>query len=436
MLLIYTPEITNRITYIFEFILSDIIGLDYEITDNRDLYLKHKGPRVSYGKINFKGELNFKATELLYEKNVNDQNIACFEYEGVPAFFKVYGECVLPFDPFAASFYLVSRYEEYLPFTKDQFGRFSASQSLAFQKGFLDRPVINLWGRIIKKILVLNFPNLVFRKKRYKFIPTYDIDSAYCYKHKGLLRTLGGFYRSFKNNDKEDFNDRAQVLLKRKKDPFDTFDLMYSYQKQYKFRPKYFFLVGDYDEYDKNISIEVRSFRELIKQVADYAEVGIHPSFASNESFEKLKREKRSLYKLINRDIKVSRQHFLKLSFPQTYQRLVEMEIESDYTMGYASDIGFRASTCSSFYFYDLDYERKTNLKVFPFSVMDVSLNLYLKLDPDKAIEKTKKLIDEVKAMDGLMITLWHNQNLIEDKEWKGWRKVYETILNYARESK
>jgi len=67
---------------------------------------------------------------------------------------------------------------------------------------------------------------------------------------------------------------------------------------------------------------------------------------------------------------------------------------------------------------------------------MDVSLNLYLKLKPAEAIEKTKQLIDEVKALDGLMITLWHNQNLVEHKEWKGWRKVYETILNYAGENK
>ena len=67
---------------------------------------------------------------------------------------------------------------------------------------------------------------------------------------------------------------------------------------------------------------------------------------------------------------------------------------------------------------------------------MDVSLNLYLKLKPDDAIEKTKKLIDEVKALDGLMITLWHNQNLVENKEWKGWRRVYESILNYASENK
>ena len=67
---------------------------------------------------------------------------------------------------------------------------------------------------------------------------------------------------------------------------------------------------------------------------------------------------------------------------------------------------------------------------------MDVSLNLYLKLSPEEAIEKTKNLIDQVKAVDGLFITLWHNQNLVEHKDWKDWRNVYESILKYAGENR
>jgi hypothetical protein len=43
----------------------------------------------------------------------------------------------LPFDPLAATFYLVSRYEEYLPFIPDEHGRFPAKQSFAFSNGFL-----------------------------------------------------------------------------------------------------------------------------------------------------------------------------------------------------------------------------------------------------------------------------------------------------------
>jgi hypothetical protein len=432
MLLIYTPEISDRSKYIFELLLKDIIGVSFEFTENREDYLNHKGPRFCYGKMTLKGELNFKSVDLLFEKSVKDQVLDYFEWEGLPCIYKVYSESALPFDPFAASFYLVSRYEEYLPFANDRFGRFSASESLAQQKGFLEKPVVNIWAMKIKEVLIMHFPQLSFIKRHYRYIPTYDIDSAYAYKHKGALRTLGGFYRSLKNKDRDEFNERLNVLLNRQKDPFDTFELMRSYQEKYNIKPKYFFLVGEYDEFDKNISIDVLSFQKLIKSISDYAEIGLHPSFASNNDFSCLKQELYSLSDLINREVKISRQHFLKLSFPQTYQRLLELEIEEDYTMGYASDVGFRASICTPFFFYDLDYERKTSLKVFPFAIMDVSLNLYLKLSPEEAIDKSKKVIDEVKAVNGMMITLWHNQNLINSNKWNGWQGVYEAILEYA----
>ena len=100
--------------------------------------------------------------------------------------------------------------------------------------------------------------------------------------------------------------------------------------------------------------------------------------------------------------------------------------------MGYASEVGFRASICAPFYFYDLDFEAKTKLKIYPFAVMDVSLNLYLNLLPDEAIAECKTLIDEVNAVGGKFITLWHNQNLSNEKEWRGWVRVYEDLVAYA----
>ena len=432
MLLIYSPESSNRLEYIFELIFRDILGVDMQITASRESYLDYNGPRICYGKITLREEVNIKCVDFLFEKGVNSQNLEYFEWEGLPCIFKTYGDSVLPFDLFAASFYLVSRYEEYLPFTNDQFGRFSANQSIAWQRGFLEKPLINIWTEKLKEILMHYFPALNFKKRHYKFIPTYDIDSAYAYRHKGVIRTLGGYYKSLKDKDYEGVRSRTRVLLNREKDPFDTFELLKKYQEQYKSKAKYFFLVGDYDEFDKNISIDVQNFQKLIKSISDYAEVGIHPSYASNKDFDKLKLELKNLSSLINREIKISRQHFLKLAFPKTYQRLLELEIEEDYTMGYASDVGFRASICTPFYFYDLDYERKTKLKVFPFAIMDVSLRFYLNLDVEAAIQRSKEIIDEVKKVNGTMITLWHNQNLTDDQEWEGWKQVYEAILNYA----
>ena len=66
-------------------------------------------------------------------------------FEDVPIFFISNNNSDLPFDPFAASFYLISRYEEYLPCVKDQHDRYPATNSLAYQEGFLQQPVVDKW---------------------------------------------------------------------------------------------------------------------------------------------------------------------------------------------------------------------------------------------------------------------------------------------------
>ena len=42
--------------------------------------------------------------------------------------------------------------------------------------------------------------------------------------------------------------------------------------------------------------------------------------------------------------------------------------------MGYPDTIGFRASTCTPFLFYDLDFEVQTPLMIHPYQLMDFSL--------------------------------------------------------------
>lgn len=100
--------------------------------------------------------------------------------------------------------------------------------------------------------------------------------------------------------------------------------------------------------------------------------------------------------------------------------------------MGYASQVGFRAGTASSFYFYDLNLEIKTTLRVYPFAVMDVTLHDYLKLTPQQALQLIEQLINATKAVDGLFCTVWHNNTLSNYKDWEGWRIVYEETVKMA----
>ena len=213
---------------------------------------------------------------------------------------------------------------------------------------------------------------------------------------------------------------------------FDTYDYQLELQRKYNFKAIYFILIGDYGLNDKNLSFQNRHFKSLIKSISDYAEIGIHPSFGSNKQPNKLKVEISRLKDIVKTDIVRSRQHFLKLSLPETYRNLLEADLDEDYTMGFASELGFRAGTCTPYPFYDLDEEVECKLTVFPFQVMEATLKYYLKLFPKKAILASKKIIDEVKAVEGTFISLWHNESLSNQEEWEGWREVYESVIEYA----
>jgi hypothetical protein len=113
---------------------------------------------------------------------------------------------------------------------------------------------------------------------------------------------------------------------------------------------------------------------------------------------------------------------------------LIENDILDDYTMGYASQPGFRASICTPYYFYDLDVERETPLRINPFAVMDGTLKDYMDLTPADAFEIIDNLITEVKKVNGVFISLWHNESLSDKLRWKGWRNLYEKLLEKAVE--
>ena len=90
---------------------------------------------------------------------------------------------------------------------------------------------------------------------------------------------------------------------------------------------------------------------------------------------------------------------------------------------------GFRAGICTPFHFYNLKSERETNLMIYPFQIMDNTLIKYLQLNPDAAIEKINSIVDKIKNVNGLFISLWHNSSLSNTREWAGWESVYENMI-------
>ncbi len=371
---------------------------------------------------------------MLFESGIKEQTIQLQNHEFYfKYFFKTYNNS-LPFDVFAASFYLVSRYEEYLPFIPDAFNRFEAENSLAYQYDFLKTPLVNVWIAEFEKLLLKKFSNLQITHKHYSYTSTIDIDNAYKYKLKGVMRTLGGYLKSVLKFDKQDLVQRTAVLFKKEKDPFDSYDYQLEIQKKYNLKLIYFYLLGDYGYNDKNHPSNNPNFQKLIKHLSDYSKPGIHPSFGSNGKAGQVKTEMNRLSTITHQEIFNSRQHFSMLTFPDTYYNLQELGITNDYSMGYSIHNGFRASICSPFYWYDLDDEIETGLKIHPYCLSETSLRYGDKATPETITEKAKPIIDIVKKYNGELVTIFHNDTMGTSPEWIEWNKVYEEIVKLGIE--
>jgi hypothetical protein len=429
MILVYTHKITPRVRYIFKHILTRTLLIPVSFTTKVEEFVAHNGPKLSYTKTPLGKEFFIKSNPLLFEQGVNDLEVHVQKWEEVPCFFATGSKSVIPFDIFAASFYLISRYEEYLPHVKDSHGRYSAIESLAYKNGFLEKPVVDIWAYKLATKLKEKFPDYDYKNRSYEYISTIDIDNAFAYKHKSFIRTIGGFLNDLFKFRLLDIWYRFAVTLNIKKDPFDNFQKILDIKKAKDITTIFFCSIGDYTTFDTNVSASKNKYRLLLKDLVDYASVGLHPSYFTMQNPALLKKEKGRLENITNIPVIRSRQHYLRFNLPETYQQLIDLEIEEDHSMGYASSVGFRASTCTPFYFYDLDFEIQTPLKIFPFALMDTTLNDYLKITPKQSLGKIRDLRNEVKAVNGTFITLFHNESLSNHMRWRGWKRLYESMI-------
>jgi hypothetical protein len=406
------------------------LGLDVKFTSKVEDFIAHDSLKMSYTKQPLSNEVFVRSNELLFEQGLSDLDINVQDWDNTKGFFAAGERSHLPFDIFAASFYLLSRYEEYMPHVKDEFGRFMAKQSLGYKNRFLNQPVVDIWAYKLRDALQVKFPDFVFKTRTYSIKPVIDVPMAFYFKQKGLLRTIGGTLNDIGRFKLKQLYQRYLVLMGFKRDPYDTFKWIIARQKQSEFKFMVLFLIGEYSTYDKNINTNKKQFISLIKSVADYCDVGIKASYFSLDNIKILKKEKQKMEAIINTDLKAVRNSFSKLNLPVSYRNLVELEIHQDFTMGYIDTLGFRAGTCTPFQFYDLDYEVQTPLQINPYHCLDFALLKY-QSELDK-MEHLQKLIDEVKAVNGTFIPVFHNYTFSDSIRWKGYRTLFNLILESA----
>ena len=426
---LYTHHITSRLQYVVNFIQQlftqpvQIVTAIHDVKDNEII-------------INYSKEVlavkcfTIHPHALLTESGIQAQAIDCFETNGMKAFFATGGD--MPFDIFAASFYLLSRYEEYLPHTPDQFGRYPHQNALAFKENFLHQPLINTWWTYFTQQVQEKLTVQIAGKNQFTFLPTYDIDIAWSYKNKGFRRNLGGWCKDLLQGKFSLLSKRIAVLRGKQKDPFDAYGWLHQLHEQHRLKPYYFFLLAHHrTQYEKNISPDNKQLIALISDHLIRYPVGIHPSWNSSLDEGVMNREIQTLTQIAGKPVLASRQHYIKFTVPHTYRMLLQQGIRFDFSMGYGSINGFRASVALPFYWYDLEQEQQTELLLFPFCFMDANAYYEQNNTPQDALAEMKSLYQAVKDVNGLFSMIWHNNFVGTDPAFTGWKEVYEQFMQW-----
>ena len=404
-MIFYTERITPRFRYIADFIGQELTGSAPVITSDKDVFRSFQGIRINYSNERLENAIWIQPQGLLFEKGVHQQQLQVVNRNGITVLFP--GEGDAGFDLLAATFYLLSRYEEYLPYVPDQYGRYPHTASLAFREQFLSLPLVDSWLQDLRGLLKQHFTAYPVRIAQFSFVPTYDIDEAYSYRYKSAFRSLGGAARSLLHGRWNEVGRRIRVRKKLEDDPYDSFAWMNGLHDRYQLKPIYFFLLaGNTGQFDKNIPPTHPAMQALIKAHAARYRVGIHPSWQSGDDKQLLRKEMDLLASLTEQPVTISRQHFIRMTLPDTYRNLTDAGVREDFSMGYGSVNGFRASVSVPFYWYDLKAEAATPLVIHPFCFMDANSFFEQRQSPEQTLLEIRSYYQTLRSVNGRMVTL------------------------------
>ncbi|OLY94141.1 hypothetical protein SAMN05444008_11035 [Cnuella takakiae] len=427
-MLLYAHSITPRLKYVADF-LTRYYGHPFKVMANETAYLDSTDPRINYSHQRMSdGELYIKPSPLLSESEKRRFNLHAVAHNGYKVIFE--SNCDLGFDLFAGIFYLLTRYEEYLPHAKDAYGRFAHEASLAFREEFLHLPLINIWLEDFRTVLEERFPGIELQKPQFSFEPTYDIDLAWAFKFKPFKVRWGRILNHIFRLKFGQARRHIKVLKGKIQDPYDSYEWLDELHRQHNLQPVYFILAAiEKGKYDKNADVHLPQFHQLVHALGSQYTLGMHPSWYSGDHKAALAKEKAVVEKASHQHLHHSRQHYIRMQMPQTYHHLQDLGIQHEYSMGYGTINGFRASVATPYYWYDLEKEQQTNLLIHPFCFMDATAYYQQKQTPEETLAELRELLKTIRSVGGTMSTVWHNHLLGTAPEFEGWREVYAQFV-------
>ena len=392
----------NERKYIIDIIFKEFLGLEYVIeigSQNYEITLENGNTLIIEDHFfnNFSNDLEYLKEENIPKSIEFGKNDFIVE-DDIPV---IYGTNTLitnnqstiicGIDIFASSFFMLTRWEEYVNKTRDKHNRFPAYASLAYKHNFLDRPVVNEYVEMLWNMLRFLSCNRERKKREFELILTHDVDVAYKYKNLFfMIRELTGDLIKRKNIKQflNTLSYQTKFLLNKVNDPFDTYDYLMDISEKVEEKSYFFLHSSNSAKQDVNNDKFLKQVSQKILKRGHY--LGYHPSYDAYNDFELFIKDKEKIENIIEQKLTFGRAHYLRFEIPTTWQIWEDANMEWDSSLSYADKEGFRCGVCYPYSVFDIISRKKLNLKERPLIVMEGSLTTYQNIPPQKMEEKIK----------------------------------------------
>lgn len=272
---------------------------------------------------------------------------------------------------------------------------------------------------LLKKGFCAEYPD----NKLFAVCLTHDVDEIYPPIHHTLLSSL----HCLKDMDPAGLRD--QIFWRFRGSPYRNFREIIELEDKYSAKSSFYFLATDRDI--KRFRYNVEDIELDIGYIIDREwEVGLHGGYYAADDPDAIRDEKVRLERVTGQDVVGYRNHYLRLSIPQTWEILSELGFHYDTTLGYNDALGFRNGMCHPFKPFNMNTGTYIDILQIPLVIMDGTLFGSVK-SYEEAWQMAKRLIDTVASCRGVLTLNWHSNNFgCQFRRY--WPRFYEKILQYC----
>ncbi|NQU43945.1 hypothetical protein HQ520_11720 [bacterium] len=321
-------------------------------------------------------------------------------------------------DIVASTFFLVTRYEEIARReARDGHGRFPGRESLPFRAGFLNRPIVEEYGDLLRKWLREVGLHVPPPRREFSVLLTHDVD--HLRKYERPLRTMACAAAGLR--PRRDLGECLRVVSGLSRDPYDRLDEMLGWDDVLRVsapsrvKNVCFFPVRSGYPLDARFDLNDPIAKTAIEcAIGHEAEIGLHASYAAGLDPSRIRGEKERLELATDRPVISNRHHYLSWREPEDGAQLRQAGITEDSTLGYPDVPGFRLGVCRPIPLFDPVRMEPMGIIEHPLTLMDITLSgaNYLNASEEAAWEIARDLIETVRRHRGELVLLWHNSSL------------------------